>query len=420
MIYKFLKWFAKIGIIFYYKNIFIYYEEPIANNKPFIYTSNHPSGFYESLILATVSTTPPIFLVRSDYVTIKGLMWFFKLLRLYPIYRQSEGLKNVTKNNQVFKELNNELKLNTPITIYPEGTTKFRYNIRSIKKGISRLTVGAIQDGVKNLNILPIAFNFTAPAEFRSYLFINYGHPLKLNNLNDYSENDAIKLKELTLEISDKMKTVAIDIKETKRQNLFQKIQILQLNNELANKRNHLYEYNSDLPKKNKQLSSRINELDDYISSKLEPKALKYFNLLKTTKTNDNAVISKYNSMIDWIKLILGFPIYILSLILNSLPIIIALFIRKNKINKYEYKAVVTVLISQFLYLFYFIILFIIALFSFSYFGLLIVILPFLAWYSLRYYDFSKTWMLKNNLKKSNKKEYLLELRKEICQLIEL
>ena len=400
MIYKFLKWFAKIGIMFYYKNVFIFSEEPITNDKPIIYASNHPSGFYESLILATISNKPPIYLVRSDYVTIKGLMWFFKLLRLFPIYRQTEGLKNVTKNNEIFAELNNELKLNNPITIYPEGTTKFRYTLSAIKKGISRLTIGAINDGVKNLHIVPIAFNFTAPAEFRSHLFINHGLSLKLNNLNNYHENEAIKLKELTKEISDKMKFVTINIADKKRQELFKKLQIIQLNNELIKKKFSIYDYNSDLPKKNKQLSSKINDLDEFISTILEPKILQYFNTLKNAKTNDNAVISKDNSMVDYLKLILGFPIFIFSLIFNSLPIAIALFIRKSKIRQYEYKAVVTVLLSQILYLFYFIILSIIALVYFSYFGLSIILLPILAWFALKYYDFLHMWKVKNNLKK--------------------
>jgi len=418
MVYKFLKWFAAVGIKFYYKNVFINHEPSISDNKPVIYASNHPSGFYESLILATISKNAPIFLVRSDYVTIKGLMWLFKILKLYPIYRQSEGLKDVSKNNEVFNNLNIELANNTPICIYPEGTTRFSHKLNSIKKGVSRLAIGAINGGVKNLNIIPIAFNFVEPVKFRSSLFIYSGKALTIDYSKNHNENIPTKLRQLTEEIKVSMSSVVIDLKSKEHHELFKKAQELVINNEAINKKFDSYILNSELPKTTKNLSIVINKIEDEKFENILDKYNKYFISLDKINSNDLAVISANNTFLDHIKLFLGFPLYVLSLITNSLPILLALYIRKTKIKQYEYKAVVTVLLAQFTYLVYIILLLTTSIILFKYLGLIVMTLPILAWFALKYYDFKTLYKAKQHLSNHNIKKKYRDIRNELFDLL--
>ena len=418
MIYKFLSWFVTLGVKFYYKNVFIYSKKPITNNHPNIFASNHPAGFYESLILVTLLKRPVIFLVRSDYVNIKGLKWFFNFLKLHPIYRQTEGLKNVRKNKEVFSYLNDKLKLDAQICIYPEGTTRFQYSLLPIKKGISRLAIGALKDNVKNLDIVPIAFNFTEPAQFRSYLTVFSEAPLKLNQTMYSNENDLNNLKDLTLKIKNKMHSVALHFNNKQRQIIFKKLQTILINNELSKKSYKAYDYCSTIPEKIKNLSSKTDNLEDERFDELETKTNKYFESISST--SDNAVISEPNRFKDYIKMIFGFPIYILAIILNILPFLLTLYIRKTKIKKYEYKAVLTVVLGQFLYLFYLLFLLGISITLFSKLGLLILILPLLLWFSLKYYDFIKDFKAKFLFNKYINKDKIKRQRKEIEQMLGL
>jgi len=418
MIYKFLRWFASVGIKFYYKNVFISPNFEVRNNTPTIYASNHPSGFYESLILTTVLKKPIIFLVRSDYVSIKGLMWAFKILKLYPIYRQSEGLKDVSKNREAFSILNKELEKKTPVCIYPEGTTKFNFRIKPIKKGIARLALGAINNGIKDLKITPIAFNFEAPVEFRSNLFINVENSFSVSDyINDKNELP-VQLRNLTKEVEDKMREVTIDLKNQHQFDLYKKINSIIVNDYNKNKKLKPYVFNSQLPSVSKELSRKIKDIDEDKFNILNEATNKYFKLLKNIRSTDNAVISPSISFIDGIKYIIGYPIYTIGILLNILPILFALYIRKKKIKQYEYKTVVTVLISQFAYLFYFIFLLILSLIFFSYYGLLVFVLPIIFWYTLNFYDLKRSIRAKQNLKKSKKKEELIELRNSIKSLV--
>ncbi len=414
MIYKFLKWFAALGLKFYYKNIFIQYDPELPGKSPIIYASNHPSGFYESLLFATISKYAPIFLVRSDYVTIKGLMWIFRILKLYPIYRQKEGLKNVSKNNEVFLSLYKELEKHTPVCIYPEGTTKFNHSIRPIKKGISRLALGAKKYGLQDIQILPIAFNYAEPVQFRSHIFVLSGSPISLSDFVDGDLDNPASLRKLTIEIEEQMRKVAIDLKTPEQHNLFKKLQLIIVNNAIAASNQKPYVRNSEIPKKIIKLSNLIKDLDDKSLSVLTKKSNEYFEQLSIIETNDKAVINNKNTFFNSIKLILGYPLYIIGIIVNALPVLFALNIRKNKIKQYEYKAVVTVLIAQFSYILYFIILILLSTILFLIKGLIVVIFPFLAWYALKYYDFKQDYMATKNFYNSTEKGKLQELRKEL------
>ncbi len=414
MIYKFLKWYAALGLKFYYRNIFIQYDPELPGKYPVIYASNHPAGFYESLLFATISKYAPIFLVRSDYVTIKGLMWIFRILKLYPIYRQKEGLKNVSKNNEVFRSLYKELENHIPVCIYPEGTTKFNYRIRPIKKGISRLALGAKKYGLKDIQILPIAFNYVEPVKFRSDIFILSGSPMNLSDYTDDDLDNPASLRKLTIEIEEQMRKVAIDLKTPEQHNLFKKLQILIVNNYIDRSNHRIYIKNSEIPKKTKNLSSLIKDLDDKSLSILENKSNEYFEQLSIIETNDKAVTNNNYTFFNFLKLILGYPLYIIGIIVNALPVLFALNIRKNKIKQYEYKAVVTVLIAQFSYILYFIILILLSTILFSTKGLIVVIFPFLAWFALKYYDFKHDYIDSKNFYNSSQKKKLRELRKEL------
>lgn len=418
MIYKFLKWFAALGIKFYYKNVFIYSKKPLTNNHPKIFASNHPAGFYESLILATLLKRPVIFLVRSDYVNINGLKWLFKILKLHPIYRQTEGLKNVRKNKQVFSYLNDKLKLDAQICIYPEGTTKFQYFLMPIKKGISRLAIGALKDGVKNLELVPIAFNFTEPAQFRSYLTIFSEEPLKLDNTKYSDENDLNNLKDLTSEIKNKMLLVTLHFNNKQRQTIFKKLQLLLINNELKQKTFNKYDYSSTIPEKIKNLSTKIDDLKNEEYNELETKATKYFESI--SDISDNVVISTPNKFVDYIKIILGFPIYALGIVLHVIPFILIFFLRKTRIKKYEYKAVMTVVIGQFIYSIYFLILLFMSVILFSLSGLIVILIPFLLWFILKYYDFFKDFKARCKFKKYRDKDYIKQQRKDLEQMLDL
>ena len=418
MIYRFLRWYASIGIKFFYKNVFIYNETKIEKNVPTIFASNHPAGFYEAIILTSIIPKPIYFLVRSDYVNIPMLKWFFNIIKLLPIYRQSEGLNNVKKNTEVFSGINNSLKKNAFIGIYPEGTTKYQFNLNPIKKGISRIAVGALRAGIPFIKIIPAGFNFSQPDKFRSFLNVFIGSELNVTSDDIKDKKDAVAIRELNSKINAKMHDVNIAITDAERQDIFSKLQIILINNHLKNNRFKTYYKNSSLPKKIKELSRKIENMDSGQFSTLKNDVNQYFSTLEKEKINDFPVIKNKVNILNTISLILGFPLFIAGVILNILPVIPALFIVGKYTKVYEYKAVLKVLISQFLYAFYYAAIVISGFILFGYKGLILIFIPLAAWYSIRYYDLIRDFLNSIKFTRSSRKKEIQTMRNKIINVL--
>ncbi len=418
MIYRFLRWYARCGIKFFYKNVFIYNQTKIDKNIPTIFSSNHPAGFYESIILTTILKKPVYFLVRSDYVSIPALKWFFNIIKLLPIYRQTEGLNNVKKNNEVFSEINNSLKKNAFIGIYPEGTTKYQFKLNPIKKGISRIAIGALKNDIPYIKIIPTGFNFSQPDKFRSFLNIFIGTELTLTSNDIINKKDSVAIRELTSEINSKMHDVNIAISNTEKQNIFSKLQIILINNQLRHNNFKTYSKNSALPKELKIFSQKIENMAPEQFSKLKKDTSQYFSILQKEKINDFSVINNKVNILNTVSLILGLPLFIIGVILNILPVIPALIIVRKYTKVYEYKAVLKVLIAQFLYAIYYFIVLITGFILFSYKGLILIFLPLAAWYSLKYFDLLTEYFNSIKLARSSRKKEIQILRNQITKII--
>jgi hypothetical protein len=214
------------------------------------------------------------------------------------------------------------------------------------------------------------------------------------------------------------MRDVVIDLKSQQQFDVYKKTLSIVVDDYLKNKKLKPYVFNSKLPVISKELSQKIFTLDDETFNKLQDSTNEYFGLLENIITTDSAVISPSISKLDRLKYILGYPFYTIGILLNFIPVIFALYIRKKKIKQYEYRTVVTVLISQFAYLFYFIFLLVLSVNLFSYYGLLVFTLPLSFWYSLNFYDLKRSIRAKQNLKKSKKIDTIIKMRNKIKSMI--
>ncbi|HHH54480.1 MAG TPA: hypothetical protein ENK91_12540 [Bacteroidetes bacterium] len=418
MIYKFLRWYTRWGIKFFYRNVFVFHKEKVDFNKAAIIASNHPAGFYESIILTTILPKPVHFLVRSDYVNIYFLKWFFNIIKLLPIYRQSEGVKNLSKNQEVFDMINDELRNNSLIGIYPEGSTKYQFKVSSIKKGISRMIANALKESIQPVRVVPIGFNFSDLTSFRSFLNVYSNGQLNFYKNDISSDNINKDLRNITRQIEDKLKDVNIDLDEKDKQEVFKTVQTLLINEEISSYKVKSYEFNSQLPERLVKLSKKMNLMEHTEFEALKGETYIYSELLNKYKMSDSAVRSNKVNFINILSIVIGLPVFLIGFLMNILPVVPAVFIVRRYTKEIEYKAVLLVLLSQFLYFFYFILIICLALLWLNVWGLIVLISPFLAWYSVRYYDLISDVIQSWRFNSLQKKEDILTQRKKVMNLL--
>ena len=162
MLYRIFKIGAFLAIKIYCKKTVANFDKDFTLLNPTIIASNHPNSFFDAILIAVHYPKPIYFLARGDAFKKPLVAKFLDALHLIPIYRLSEGKKDLSKNDATFKKCISLLYQNQTILIFSEGLCVNEWKLRSLKKGTARLALMAIKDGVQNLKIQPTNLNYSS------------------------------------------------------------------------------------------------------------------------------------------------------------------------------------------------------------------------------------------------------------------
>ncbi|WP_237275027.1 lysophospholipid acyltransferase family protein [Tenacibaculum ovolyticum] len=214
LLYFLFKIYLKIGLFFYSKKINILGKENVPKKGPILFTANHPNALIDPLLIATNTTRKTYFLVRAAVFKKKIIASFLNLLGMMPIYRIRDGVKQLSKNEEIFNNCQELLKNNKSLLIFPEGSHSKKRTIRPISKGFTRIVYRTL-DKYPDLKIyiIPVGITYQNSSKYPSEVTVAFGKPIIANDF--YNTNDLnssvkslknqvhIQLKKLTVHIED-------------------------------------------------------------------------------------------------------------------------------------------------------------------------------------------------------------------------
>lgn len=334
MLYFIIRPIVRLTLRIFFSKIHLHNLDRIPRDRPVLISSNHPSAFLEACILATHFPKSLHFLVRGDIFINKFVINVLRQVHLTPIFRVSDGFKNLRANENTFSECHRRLKNNEIIVVYSEGNTTQEKRLRPIQKGLARIAFGALDKYPEMpLCIVPLGVNYTHPNNFRSEVMIEVGEPIELKE--DYAQykEDSIKaIAELTQKVENAMKPLVIHINEDTYLPLAE-------NQFLINKSSMPFQMYPVIDRSGKRFeldkksSIKINELTDDQRADLSNK-LKAVENIKSPATVYSliALFGKY---------------------INYLPFWLGMKITESKVKRIEFYASVLVGSTMFLYIFY-------------------------------------------------------------------
>ncbi|WP_299159600.1 lysophospholipid acyltransferase family protein [uncultured Tenacibaculum sp.] len=287
IIYYFFKVFVKTGLFFYSKKIKVSGKNNIPKEGAVLFTSNHPNGLIDPLIIATHIKRKTHFLVQAGVFKNKSVANFFDLLGMMPIYRIRDGIKQLSKNEEIFNKCQKLLKNNKTLLIFPEGSHDRKRTIRPLSKGFTRIIFGTLNNYPDTkIFIVPVGITYQNSSKYPSKVAVNFGEPILSNdfynkdNLNNsikiLKEKISTQLENLIVHIRDdeyyastleKLNKAQVDFTEVKKVNNILKIQ--EFPNKKQFSKNHknplfyLVILNSLLPYLLwKKLSKKVNEIE--------------------------------------------------------------------------------------------------------------------------------------------------------------
>lgn len=193
--YSIVRLYVKAAYYLYYSKVEVTGKGNIPKNRPVIFAANHSNALMDALALVCTVNRQVVFLSRADIFSspfISRILYFFKIL---PIYRQRDGIKSVSKNDEIFGIVKEGLCKSKALCMMPEGTHHEGLKLLPLQAGIFKLaTETAKMPGGENVVIIPTGLRYEHPKRFRSKVSIIFGNPISVSELMHLSEENASKL----------------------------------------------------------------------------------------------------------------------------------------------------------------------------------------------------------------------------------
>ena len=414
---------AKAGFPFYFKKIFIIGDTSSWRDKPTLICANHPTGFFEPIIIGTALDFIDFrYITRGDSFQKPIYNWMLRSMGLVPIFRQSDGFEKLKKNTELLPEFSKLLSEKEKIIVFAEGSCKTLRQIRPLQKGLARIGFDAIKDyGTADIQIVPICCTYTDPHEKRSEAYINIGAPIPLSDyVAAHAENPAITISNLTRDLRLVMRKLIVNIDVEAREGLAQNFINLYVNT-FPTKTLPVYDFRKTRRfSALQEIGQHVNDFSEDETTHWQKQTDAYFTKLKTLGLDDKiiAVPMQWNFSAR-LNLFLGYIPYLIGKYIHK-PIMDYGDKYQAKVKRLEFKGPLYAVLMLGLGVGLYLTLLILSLFMHLKFLIgLAILMPFIGFYALQYNELRNKYLQKKVLDTLSP-EVISALRTERAELLKV
>ena len=146
----------------------------LKKQGPLLLASNHPNSFLDAIILDILFEQPVWSLTRGDVFKNKFISRILRSLKMFPVYRVSEGVENLNSNYETFKGCKTLFRKKGIVLIFSEGKCINEWHLRPLKKGTARLAISSWEENIP-VEVLPVGINYSSFRRFGKNVIINFG-----------------------------------------------------------------------------------------------------------------------------------------------------------------------------------------------------------------------------------------------------
>jgi 1-acyl-sn-glycerol-3-phosphate acyltransferase len=212
LLYRFLNVYCSTALRFYFKTWQINNAKAIPATGPIIFIPNHQNAFLDAILVICSCSRKPWSIARAS-VFKKG--WVTRLLtsfQIKPVFRMRDGFGSLRNNDAIIQEWSDMLAKGQDILIFAEGNHNEPYAGGVLQKGFARMTMQFKEKNSTPLTIVPIGIHYENHYSFRSRVLINFGDPIRVNDILNDSDSERQKLETLVSVTDDALKKLAVAI----------------------------------------------------------------------------------------------------------------------------------------------------------------------------------------------------------------
>ncbi len=178
--YSSLRWWVDGFIRGSYRRVRYLGLEKIPTEGAVIYAPNHCDALMDPLAVLVMSRRRKVFVARADAFRNPKVAGILNYLKIMPINRKRDGLKNMHKAEETIDKSIEVLANDCHFCIMPEGTHRPMHALLPIGKGVARIALGTYQatGGDRPVWIVPVGLEYGDYFRFRGTLLAQIGDPI--------------------------------------------------------------------------------------------------------------------------------------------------------------------------------------------------------------------------------------------------
>ena len=164
--------------------------ERIPKDGAIIFAPNHSNALMDALNVLRSRKGATVFGARADLFKRKPIAAIMTMLRILPMVRERDGIRNVLGNLETMNTISEALADGTPFCVFCEGTHRTMHSLLPIKKGIFRTAWTTLdQNPGKKVYIVPVGLEYGDYFRYRSTCLMEFGEPLDFGDFVDNHDN---------------------------------------------------------------------------------------------------------------------------------------------------------------------------------------------------------------------------------------
>lgn len=213
ILYASLKPLVQLGAHLFFRKIELLNGNNLPTNRPVILVANHQNAMLDPVMLCQILPKQLHWLTRADIFKKPFVNKLLRGVNMLPVFRDRDRVEDLHAiNNLTFSTCNERLHQHAIISMFPEGTHRGKKQLIPLKKGVARMALNALADGMDDLCIVPIGLDYGNYYKYRTTLLVNVGSPIEVKRLLKDESDTARAQNVLLAEIRAALKQVMIDI----------------------------------------------------------------------------------------------------------------------------------------------------------------------------------------------------------------
>ena len=205
--YRMVRFHGDLCTYLSYRKVEVTGLENIPKEGSVILAPNHCNALMDAMTVLRTRKEPTVYGARADLFQKPTLAAMLHFLKIVPMVRKRDGIRNVIKNLDIQEDILEVLDVGVPFCMFAEGTHRAKHSLLPVGKGIFRIAVEAARRSQKPVYVVPAGLEYSDYFRYSGTSLVQFGQPINVSEFLSFhpEAGDAEVYRVLTAMLKERM-----------------------------------------------------------------------------------------------------------------------------------------------------------------------------------------------------------------------